>query len=105
MADRLKDSIKNTISNYLKLSHENEEEQTMVLNSLIHLGHIPQTTNVVWMSSWCKFPFYEVDFGFGKPIRVNPGSIPLKNSAFLMDGVETYVCINFEKTSLILKNL
>lgn len=50
------------------------------------------------MSSWCKFPFYEVDFGFGKPIWAKPGSIPLKNSAYLMDGVggngvEAYVCM------------
>ncbi|KAG5242362.1 vinorine synthase [Salix suchowensis] len=23
-------------------------------------------------SSWCKFPFYEADFGWGKPIRLSP---------------------------------
>lgn len=45
LADLLRDSIKNTISDYLQVSHESEEGQTMVLNSILDLGQIPQSSN------------------------------------------------------------
>ncbi|GJU21103.1 pelargonidin 3-O-(6-caffeoylglucoside) 5-O-(6-O-malonylglucoside) 4'''-malonyltransferase-like protein [Tanacetum coccineum] len=89
-------SIKKTTHNYLKAHHDSEEGQTMVLNSHLNITNVPESTNVTRLTSWCKFPFYEVDFGFGKPIWVAPGTVPLKNTGFLIDdaqgnGVEAYV--------------
>lgn len=51
-------------------------------------------------SSWCRFPIYEADFGWGKPIWVTIASCVLKNTIFLIDtrngeGIEVYV--NLEK--------
>ncbi|KAI3509412.1 hypothetical protein L1887_24665 [Cichorium endivia] len=53
------------------------------------------------VSSWCKFPFYEADFGFGKPIWVTMGSAPRKYAIFLLDGmggkgVDAYVCMELK---------
>ncbi len=47
-------------------------------------------------SSWCKFPLYEADFGWGKPIWVTIASCVLKNTVVMMDtrsgdGIEVFV--------------
>ncbi|KAI3509381.1 hypothetical protein L1887_24611 [Cichorium endivia] len=98
LADNLRDSIKKTINNYSEVHHDTEEGQALVLNSFIQLANIPLMTNVIWLSSWCNFPFYDADFGFGKPIWASCGTLPVKNLAYLMDdvggnGVEAYVCL------------
>lgn len=36
-------------------------------------------------SSWCRFPFYEVEFGWGKPTWVSTCDMKVKNSILLMD--------------------
>lgn len=53
-------------------------------------------------SSWCKFGFYELDFGWGKPIWISSigGSLPMfVNYALLVDsrfgdGIEAWVCLD-----------
>lgn len=62
----------------------------MILNSFLNLTSITESTNVILVTSWCKFPFYEVDFR--KPV----GTIPLANLALPMgdmgsNGVEVYI--------------
>ncbi|KAI3752894.1 hypothetical protein L2E82_24935 [Cichorium intybus] len=37
--------------------------------------------------SWCKLPFYEADFGFGKPIWVTMESVARKYAVLLLDGM------------------
>ncbi|KAL8236898.1 hypothetical protein R6Q59_017979 [Mikania micrantha] len=109
VTDRLSDSVRKCITNFSKVHHDCEEGQTMVLKSLLSLTNIRESTCGVIVTSWCKFPFYQVDFGFGKPIWAAPGTIPINQSAYLMDdvqgnGVEAYV-FQFSKlkTSLTLK--
>ncbi|MFS8031748.1 putative deacetylvindoline O-acetyltransferase [Helianthus anomalus] len=48
------------------------------------------------ISSWCKFPFYEIDFGLGTPTWIAPWSMPMVNTTCLMDeargnGVDAHV--------------
>ena len=49
-------------------------------------------------TSFCRFPVYEADFGWGKPIWVGSGSLPFKNLVIFIDssgtngGIEA--CIN-----------
>ncbi|KAK6135357.1 hypothetical protein DH2020_030868 [Rehmannia glutinosa] len=50
----------------------------------------------VGFSSWARFPVYEMDYGWGKPVWVCPTSCPEKNVVFLMgtkdgDGIEAWV--------------
>ncbi|KAK3027445.1 hypothetical protein RJ639_041051 [Escallonia herrerae] len=52
--------------------------------------------NFCLFTSWCKFPFYEADFGLGKPIWASVVNMPLKNVVILMDdkkgeGIEAWV--------------
>nr|BDW80083.1 BAHD acyltransferase [Arnebia euchroma] len=47
-------------------------------------------------TSMCRFPFYDMDFGWGKPERANFAAAPFKNFILLMDdrngdGVEAFV--------------
>lgn len=54
-------------------------------------------------SSWCRFPLYESDFGWGKPIWVTTASIVLKNTVLMMDtrsgdGIE--VSVNLEEQDM-----
>ncbi|KAI3752893.1 hypothetical protein L2E82_24934 [Cichorium intybus] len=46
-----------------------------------------KSSNDETIQGWCKFPFYEADFGFGKPICVTMGSAPRKNVVYLLDGM------------------
>ncbi|XP_065859713.1 stemmadenine O-acetyltransferase-like [Euphorbia lathyris] len=53
--------------------------------------------NVFTFSSWCRFPFYEVDFEWGKPVWVTT-TLKFKNSAFFIDtkdgeGIEAWVTL------------
>ncbi|KAF5798508.1 putative transferase [Helianthus annuus] len=102
LADRLSDSVKKTLTNYSKAHHDCEEGQAMVLNSIISMTNISEYTNVVFTTSWCKFPFYEADFGFGKPIWVAPSMTPVHQLAYMIDdaegtGVEAYVCLEVKE--------
>ncbi|GKA63613.1 pelargonidin 3-O-(6-caffeoylglucoside) 5-O-(6-O-malonylglucoside) 4'''-malonyltransferase-like protein [Tanacetum coccineum] len=92
------DSTKKIKSNYKKVYHNTKEGQAMVLNSYLNIADVPESTNVIRLTSWCKFPFYEADFGFGRPISMAPGIIPFKNVGCLIDdpqgnGVEAYVVL------------
>ncbi|XP_031091468.1 stemmadenine O-acetyltransferase-like [Ipomoea triloba] len=49
-------------------------------------------------SSWCRFPIYEVDFGWGRPVWACTTTFPYKNVIILMstksgDGIEAWVNI------------
>ncbi|KAK9061079.1 hypothetical protein SSX86_018259 [Deinandra increscens subsp. villosa] len=101
LVDRLSDSVKKSVTNFSLGNHNQEEGQAMVLNSLLNTKNIRESTNAVFLTSWCKFPFYEADFGFGKPIWAAPGMIPINHSVYLMDdaegnGVEAYVFLELK---------
>lgn len=59
---------------------------------------------ILLLTSWCKFRYYEVDFGWGKPQWVTPAMLPVKNGCLLLDqregnGVELWVAM--EATDLV----
>ncbi|KAI3971443.1 hypothetical protein MKX01_028365 [Papaver californicum] len=52
-------------------------------------------------SSWCRFPIYEADFGWGKPTWVSTGALAMKNMVMLMDtcsgdGIEAWIHLGTE---------
>ncbi|OVA00046.1 Transferase [Macleaya cordata] len=53
-------------------------------------------------TSWCKFPIYEADFGWGNPIWVSISTSPIKNMVCFMDtssgdGIEAWVNMTKEE--------
>ncbi|KAJ0635824.1 putative vinorine synthase [Helianthus annuus] len=97
LANRLTNNVKEMIHNFSKVDHNSEEGQLRVLNSL-SLPNIRESTNLITISSWCKFPFYGIDFGLGTPTWIAPWSMPMVNTTCLMDeargnGVDAHVFI------------
>ncbi|XP_054806299.1 (13S,14R)-1,13-dihydroxy-N-methylcanadine 13-O-acetyltransferase AT1-like [Prosopis cineraria] len=67
----------------------------------------PDNTDMVGVdiTSWCRFPLYEADFGWGKPIWVTTTCCPHRNCMFLKDtrdgdGIE--VLVNMEENEMAL---
>ncbi|XP_021746724.1 vinorine synthase-like [Chenopodium quinoa] len=57
--------------------------------------------NAYKFSSWCRYPIYEVDFGWGSPIWVSTAEYPYQNSVIMMDskdgeGIEAWVTLDEE---------
>ncbi|PQM43097.1 vinorine synthase-like [Prunus yedoensis var. nudiflora] len=62
-----------------------------------------------YCSSWCRFPFYEADFGWGKPSWVSSVAIAMNNATALMDtrdgnGIEAWVTLSQENMALFESN-
>ncbi|KAB2636840.1 BAHD acyltransferase [Pyrus ussuriensis x Pyrus communis] len=61
-------------------------------------------------TSWCRFPFYEADFGWGRPSWASVASIAIKNIVVLMDkrdcsGIEAWVTMSEESKALFESNM
>ena len=60
-------------------------------------------------SSWCRFSFYDADFGWGRPKWVSIASYKFKNSIMLLDisdgkGIEAWVTLSEEDMALMESN-
>ncbi|XWS64839.1 hypothetical protein CRYUN_Cryun05aG0038800 [Craigia yunnanensis] len=56
---------------------------------------------VFYFTSWCRFPFYETDFGCGKPLWVE-GALKVNRSAIFLDtsdgeGIEAWITLTKEE--------
>ncbi|GMG98842.1 hypothetical protein Nepgr_000682 [Nepenthes gracilis] len=67
--------------------HTQYELSSKICESYDELGKLPRSNHgeMLLFSSWCRFPFYEVDFGSGKPAWVSSLPSPTKNCIFLCD--------------------
>lgn len=61
------------------------ESQDRVINNVLSVLTNEEISELYIFTSWCKFPFYGVEFGWGKPIRVCTSSWGMKNVTILMD--------------------
>ncbi|XP_061352953.1 stemmadenine O-acetyltransferase-like [Gastrolobium bilobum] len=64
-----------------------------------------ETQTLFCYASWCRFPMYVADFGWGKPIWVTTSGCPVRNSIVLMDtrdgdGIEALV--NMEEHDMVM---
>ncbi|KAI7984707.1 Stemmadenine O-acetyltransferase [Camellia lanceoleosa] len=115
LVGELREGIGKIDSEYLmKLKSENA--YAMIMNNIKKVGELVSNKEVLFLkfTSWCKFPIFEADFGWGKPIWVSSGSRAIKNSVMLMDsmcsdgGIEAWVTmdeesmIKFEQDPLLL---
>ncbi|KAL8108564.1 limonoid 1-O-acetyltransferse-like [Apium graveolens] len=71
-------------------------------------GNTSEEMGTLAVSSWCRFPFYETDFGFGKPSWYG-NTLNYINSAILMDtsdgkGMEAWVTLQEEDMEKLEQN-
>ncbi|KAF8019579.1 hypothetical protein BT93_G0308 [Corymbia citriodora subsp. variegata] len=64
--------------------------------------------NVVDFTSWCGFPFYDIDFGWGKPELVSNGCIPVRKIALLDSktegGIDAWIILSQEEKVLLVQD-
>ncbi|KAI3827867.1 hypothetical protein L1987_01954 [Smallanthus sonchifolius] len=94
----LNDSIKKIESDYAKaLMSTNKEYEVLMEPFLEYSRNIANNdVNFYAFTSWCKFSFYNADFGWGKPVWRSTGHYAATNFVLLMDdqegdGVEAWV--------------
>lgn len=57
-------------------------------------------------TSWCRFPVYEVDYGWGKPLLVGTAVVPRNKTVFLMntrsgDGIEAWISMFEDEMAML----
>lgn len=94
----LSDSVRKTAKEYGRVLCDGDEGKMVVIEPLKKVSEILGNDEVstYWFSSWSKLPFYELDFGWGKPVWVSSVNLRVKNAVFLMDeregdGIEAWV--------------
>lgn len=74
------------------------KENFMVISKYLSRGNV----EVFRFSSLCRFPVYEADFGWGKPVWVSYAGVPSKNCIFLFEcvdmpgGVEAWIVMTHQ---------
>ncbi|GJT60247.1 pelargonidin 3-O-(6-caffeoylglucoside) 5-O-(6-O-malonylglucoside) 4'''-malonyltransferase-like protein [Tanacetum coccineum] len=91
-------SIKKTAVDCAKILTHGEEGYGVIINPYLESNRKigDNDVNFYLMTTWCKFSFYNADFGCGKPIWTSTGKLPGQNLVVTMDdhkgdGVEAWV--------------
>ncbi|KAI3955505.1 hypothetical protein MKW98_028450 [Papaver atlanticum] len=100
LTDAFRDVVKKIDREYIEALQSTD----LLLNSILKLleHYLNRHTLMMNFTSWCRFPLYETDFGWGKPIWVSTCTIPTKNVIVLMDSnsfgdeIEAYVTLTGE---------
>ncbi|KAM4113902.1 hypothetical protein ACJW30_04G030000 [Castanea mollissima] len=108
LVDALDDSIRNTIDDCMK-AQTGDDLVSMMTKSLREAGEERERgeTDIYMFSSWCRFPFYEADFGWGKPAWMSIVAIPMEIIGMFDtkdgDGIEAWVSLH-EEAMLMFQN-
>lgn len=101
LAELIHNSVRNVASEIGKLQDWNKVSDIImkaVMDYYEETRKGNEEVNLVRFSSWCRFPLYEVDFGWGRPTLVTTVPSPLVIT-HLMDhngddgGIEAWVCL------------
>lgn len=85
LTTRLRASIRKIDDEFVKTRVENVEGLMCDLSGSMDM-YLKGGVEFVSFTSWCRFPLYEVDFGWGKACLVCTTSVPVKNMVILMSG-------------------
>ncbi|KAI3805085.1 hypothetical protein L1987_27127 [Smallanthus sonchifolius] len=95
----LRGSVSKTVRDCTTALKDGEEGYEVVISPFFETNRNMFSNNVVsfyFFTSWCKYPFYEADFGCGKPVWVSTVKLPTQSLVIMMDdpegdGVEAWV--------------
>lgn len=109
LVGQLRTSIKTINSNYVKSKVQTGDEYIKIFKNLAEL-YFKGEVELCNFSSWCRFPVYEVDYGWGKPLWVCTATLPFKNVAIFMstkngDGIEAWINMLEDDASILERGL
>ncbi|MED6217306.1 hypothetical protein PIB30_016495 [Stylosanthes scabra] len=98
LVEIVRNGIREAAANYSSLINQGDDG----VNELVEFSKeakLMVTENIIacyGFSSWIRFGFYDVDFGWGRPTKVKNINLPMKNIIYLIptrngDGIETWV--------------
>ena len=92
LVQMLREAIRKVHDNYIKALQHGHENWLADLKKVAAI-EVEQKCNFV---SWCRFPVYEVNFGWDKPAWACTVTPPIKNTAVLLgtkcgDGIEAWI--------------
>lgn len=101
LVSNLRASMKEYLEAYPKmLKGETESTAKTVLEAAAKFSSLVNSGDVDFYncSSWCNIPFYEADFGWGRPVWVGFGGSEFKSSIVLIDsrdkeGIEVWLTL------------
>ncbi|KAJ7957623.1 vinorine synthase-like [Quillaja saponaria] len=104
LVSKQKEALMELCNKYVE-NFSGEKWFSLIMESMEELRpmYCDENQVVYKFASWCRFPLYEIDFGWGKPIWVSTIGCEYKNSIVLMDtrngdGIEAFV--NLEKQDM-----
>ncbi|KAI5674942.1 hypothetical protein M9H77_05892 [Catharanthus roseus] len=88
-----------------KLTYESQMQELTKCLDQLNISSL----DTYFCSSWCRFPVYDIDFGWGKPILVSPFQPHVKDLILLMDspegdGIEALITMEEKKMAAFEKN-
>ncbi|KAK2987417.1 hypothetical protein RJ640_018554 [Escallonia rubra] len=91
LVDLLGGSVKKHVEDCEKLLSSGEDGYKIVIDPIVESNKnlSDSEVNFSLFTSWSKFPFYEVDFGWGKPVWATVVHTPVKNLVILMDDIKS----------------
>ncbi|MCL7031113.1 hypothetical protein MKW94_005982 [Papaver nudicaule] len=101
LVGKVRDSIKKIDGDYIRDQLQTSNAFLDSMKSFAENGPRAETL-ILSFTSWCRFPIYEANFGWGKPIWVGSCTLPMKNAVYLMDtnssgdGIEAWVSLSQE---------
>ncbi|XP_071729898.1 pelargonidin 3-O-(6-caffeoylglucoside) 5-O-(6-O-malonylglucoside) 4'''-malonyltransferase-like [Rutidosis leptorrhynchoides] len=102
----LRESIKKRAGDCSKILTHGEEGFGVVIDPYLESNQkiADNDTNFYLFTCWCKFSFYEADFGYGKLIWASTGKLPVQNVVIMLDdhegdGVEAWVHLDEKRMS------
>ncbi|CAB4264166.1 unnamed protein product [Prunus armeniaca] len=99
LVGQMRDALKTIDSDYLTKMRDGDAHLNFLKQGAAELmkGEVVSLN----FTSLCRFPLYETDFGWGKPVWVGSASLPFKNLVVFMDtesggGIEAWVNLKEE---------
>ncbi|XP_022878954.1 pelargonidin 3-O-(6-caffeoylglucoside) 5-O-(6-O-malonylglucoside) 4'''-malonyltransferase-like [Olea europaea var. sylvestris] len=87
----LDDNVSKTVADCAKILSNGEDGHKILVDTIVGFNKksVNSDLNVVLITDWSKLGFYEVDFGWGKPILASVADVPIKNLVTLLNSKES----------------
>nr|XP_043614134.1 stemmadenine O-acetyltransferase-like [Erigeron canadensis] len=87
LVGQLRHGFKEFCDGYMKQVQDSKQGVFAILNYSKMVGEMLQMsgTEVFTFSSWCGYPLYDIDFGWGMPKWISVTNTPFRNGIMMMD--------------------